>query len=142
LTAEGAERYRRVVERLALAGVAPARIATSPYTRCRQTAELWSAGLPDSPPIDELQALAPGSDLATVSAWAKANASAGDLCCVGHNPDVERIVASLVGSSTVVARFAKGAVACLRFDHAPNGRFDGRTAGMLEWHCTAKLLGI
>lgn len=142
LTPEGAERYRRVVARLAQAGVAPARIATSPYVRCRQTAEILAEGLANGAAIDELHALAPGSDLATVSAWAKANAEAGDLCCVGHNPDVERMVAALVGSTTVVTRFAKGAVACLRFDHAPGGRFDGRTAGVLEWHCTARLLGI
>ncbi|MGL4513389.1 MAG: SixA phosphatase family protein [Lacipirellulaceae bacterium] len=142
LTSDGIVRYRRVVERLAAAGVAPVRIATSPYARCRQTAELLSAGLPERPPIDVLHALAPGSDLATLTAWTKGRAAEGDLCWVGHNPDLERMVAALVGAPGGVVRFAKGAVSCLRFDHTPTGRFDGVTAGVLEWHATAKLLGV
>ena len=62
LTPEGAERYMKVVKALAKRGFAPERIATSPYTRCRQTADLIAKYLEEEPAIDELAALEPGSD--------------------------------------------------------------------------------
>jgi len=40
LTPEGIDRYTHVVKTLATRGFAPAQIATSPYVRCRQTAEI------------------------------------------------------------------------------------------------------
>lgn len=63
LTLEGAERYMQMVQALAERGFAPERIATSPYTRCRQTADLIAKYVDEVPAIDELAALEPGSDL-------------------------------------------------------------------------------
>ena len=42
LTTEGVERFTSVVQTLADRGFTPQRIATSPYARCRQTAQILS----------------------------------------------------------------------------------------------------
>ncbi|MEO1496407.1 MAG: histidine phosphatase family protein [Planctomycetota bacterium] len=135
LTPEGVKRYRRLVRLLADRGFAPERIATSPYARCRQTAELIAEAT-GGPPIDELEALAPGADLDALSAWS-AHADGESLCWVGHNPCVERLAAQLIGDGYAAVRFAKGSIAAVRFDGPPTPR-----EGVLEWHLTAKLLGV
>ena len=72
LTAEGIERYTKVVKALAARGFEPARIATSPYTRCRQTAEITAKHVVGRPAIVELAALEPGSDLDALIEWSSA----------------------------------------------------------------------
>ena len=136
LTPEGAERFRRVVEALAEREFAPARIATSPYTRCRQTADLLAEGLAGDPLIVELEALAPGTDLAELIDWTN-EAGEGDVCWVGHSPDVERLAAGLMGDGSARVRFAKGAAAAVRFEGGVNAG-----AGELKWLATAKILGV
>jgi phosphohistidine phosphatase len=136
LTPEGIERYERVVERLAERGVAPQRIATSPYARCVQTAEILASGLANQPPVEEVEALAPGSELQELLAWSDLHAP-DDIAWVGHNPDVERLVGLLIADRGAWVRFAKGSIAAIRFEE--NVR---RGEGVLEWHATAKLLGV
>lgn len=136
LTADGAERYRGVVATLADRGLAPTRIATSPYTRCVQTARILAEQSPGDPPVDELDALAPGSELREILEWSRAHGD-GDLAWVGHNPDVERLLAVMIGDAAATIRFAKGAIAAVRFDDGPPRRGDG----VLQWHVTAKSLG-
>ncbi|TWT46777.1 SixA phosphatase family protein [Botrimarina hoheduenensis] len=135
LTAEGVERYRAVVDTLAERGLIPERIATSPYVRCRQTAELIAAAT--GAPIDDLPSLAPGADLATLIEWTESTGTES-VCWVGHNPDVEILTAALIGDRNAGVRFAKGSIACVRFEEvnlAPG-------SGVLEWHLTAKTLGL
>ena len=136
LTPEGIERYASVVKALAKRGFAPKQIATSPYTRCRQTADILANRLPHEPPIEELQDLEPGSYLDPVLAWTNAQQGA-DVCWVGHSPDVERFVAALVGDGTPRVRFAKGAVAAIEFDEEV-----AIGEGELHWLVTAKILGV
>lgn len=135
LTAEGIVRYRQVVALLAERGFKPERIATSPYTRCLQTAELIAEAT-GGPPIEPLEALACGSDLNEAIAWSERE-SADSICWVGHNPDVERFTAALIGDGYAGVRFAKGSLAAIRFDGPPE-----IGEGMLEWHLTAKALGV
>ncbi|MEM6329000.1 MAG: hypothetical protein AAF790_02000 [Planctomycetota bacterium] len=151
LTAEGAQRYTRMIRLLAERGLAPRRIATSPYTRCRQTAEIMASeivtangGAGRRPEIDVVQALAPGAGVEAVLDWAAAHAgagsggdAAGDLAVVGHNPDVGFAAAALVGDGRAAVRFAKGAIAAIRFSGKP-----ARGGGELVWHVTAKALGV
>lgn len=137
LTPEGIERYRDVVASLAGRGFAPQRIATSPYVRCVQTAELIAAELTDAPPIDELEDLAVGAELPPLLAWT-ASAGVETVCWVGHNPDVERLAAELIGDGYASLRFAKGSVAAIRFD----AEVPLPGEGTLLWHATAKLLGV
>ncbi|MEN0109824.1 MAG: histidine phosphatase family protein [Planctomycetota bacterium] len=136
LTPEGAERCGTLYAALAARGFAPEAIATSPLTRCAQTARIAAdaAGVASVAP---LEALAIGADLDALARWTNAQRVAS-ACWVGHNPDVERLVAALLGDRSAAVRFAKGSVAALRFDGGvvePGG-------GELEWHVTAKVVGV
>ncbi len=136
LDPEGAGRYRQVVEQLAERGFAPEIVATSPYARCRQTAELIARHTPGQPEVVELGALEPGSDIEFLLQWTR-DAACQQICWVGHAPDVNTMAAVLVGDGQANIRFAKGAVAAIRlFSEIGYG------AGELYWHATAKLLGV
>ncbi len=138
LTSDGIQRYTKVVKTLVDRGFNPERIATSPYARCRQTAEIIASYATSKPKIDELEALEPGSDFESVLEWSMEHAGEHDsLCWVGHSPDVEWLTSALVGDGASSIRFAKGAIAAVGFDSAiaPGG-------GQLYWHATAKLLGL
>jgi phosphohistidine phosphatase len=136
LTPAGIDRYTRVVKALAARGFAPERIATSPYTRCRQTAEILAKNIATNPSIDELAALEPASELEPLLEWSCAQGEA-DTCWVGHSPDVEWLTAALIGDSTASIRFAKGAVAAINFEEEINAG-----TGELNWLATAKALGL
>ncbi len=136
LTADGIGRYTRVVKALADRGFNPERIATSPYSRCRQTAEIIAQYVAGNPKIDELEALEPGSELEPLLEWSRAQGDR-DTCWVGHSPDVERLTAELLGDGTARIRFAKGAVVAISFESEINAG-----AGELYWLATAKLLGL
>jgi phosphohistidine phosphatase len=136
LSAEGKERFACVVQALAERGFAPERIATSPYARCRQTADIVAQFVPGNPTIDELEALEPGSDLEDLIEWTYVQ-EGRDVCWVGHNPDIEDLVGALIGNGSARVRFAKGAVAAVRFDEI--AEIGG---GELCWLATAKSLGV
>ena len=121
---------------LADRGFKPDRIATSPYTRCRQTADIIAEHIDGKPKIDELKSLEPGSELAQLIEWTNQQGGC-DVCWVGHSPDVEDLAAALIGDGTACIRFAKGAIAAIAF---PEQVVSG--AGELYWLATAKLLGL
>jgi phosphohistidine phosphatase len=136
LEAKGAKRFRRVVRRLAKNGFNPSVVATSPYLRCRQTADIVAAYAPSSPAVVELEALKPGSDFEALVDWARRQ-DGDSICWVGHAPDVGRLASALVSDEGANLRFSKGAVAAIRVD----GQI-GRDAGELCWLTTAKMLGV
>jgi phosphohistidine phosphatase len=136
LTAEGIERFTEVAKSLGERGFEPERIATSPYTRCRQTADIIAKHVVGRPTIEELEALEPGSDLEPLIDWS--NEQGANVCWVGHSPDVERLAAELIGDGTSRIRFAKGAIAAIAFE----GERANTGGGELYWLATAKLLGV
>lgn len=133
---DGAERYIQVVETLAERGFEPEAIATSPYTRCRQTADLISRHTVHHPEVTELESLGPGSDFKSLIAWSN-KMSNKNICWVGHAPDVGNLAGALIGDSRANIRFAKGAIAAIRY-HSEIGY----GCGELYWHATAKSLGL
>jgi phosphohistidine phosphatase len=137
LTEEGKKRFNQFVKRLLPCGFKPARIATSPLVRCRQTAELLLKHLPAETKLEELDALRPDSLLDALLSWTNQGANESQdeaVAWVGHAPDVGRLAASLVGGGASI-RFSKGAVAEIRFEtNAAAGE------GELAWLATAKLL--
>jgi phosphohistidine phosphatase len=137
LTDEGKRRFAKVAETLVDRGLSPQIVATSPLVRCRQTAEIVAAALPDRPKIVNLDELRPASDLEGLLRWTAAEAVRHErIAWVGHAPDVGRLAAALIGQDEGRIRFAKGAVAAIRFDDPPT---PGN--GELQWLVTAKLLG-
>lgn len=133
----GARRYVAVVEALAERGFAPEIIATSPYVRCRQTADIIAAHTPADPELHELNPLRPGSDFDALAEWTRELGDDRSVCWVGHAPDVGRMTATLIGAPGGAIRFSKGGVAAVRLYDAA-----GPGAGELYWHATAKLLGL
>ena len=137
LTEEGQRRFAQVVEKLAGRGMTPQVVGTSPLVRCLQTAQLVAAGTPDEPKVVELDELRPGSDLEGLLAWtARQSRRHQQAAWVGHAPDVDRMAAALIGQPEAMIRFAKGAVAAIRFDGLPM-----LGGGELQWLVTAKVLG-
>jgi phosphohistidine phosphatase len=135
LTTDGVKRYTKMVKALAERGFEPVRIATSPYTRCRQTADIISLNVTPDASIDALESLEPGSELEPLLEWT--NQQRGDVCWVGHSPDVEDLAAALVSDGDARIRFAKGAIAAFGFEDAAQAG-----AGTLYWLATAKSLGL
>src|SRR5262245_56319407 len=137
LEEEGAERFARVVDALLPRGFEPHVIATSPYVRCRRTADIIAARAPDSPKIVELDALTPGSDFDALVEWSRKFVRNEGLAWVGHAPDVSYLAAELLGDGAAAIRFPKGGVAAIRVrDEIEAG------SGELQWLATAKLLGV
>jgi phosphohistidine phosphatase SixA len=136
LEPEGAERYQRLIEVLTKRDFLPEVIATSPYTRCRQTANIISQHTPLGPPITELAALEPGSDFTALMQWSS-QTDCRSICWVGHAPDVTWLTGMLIGDRNANLRLAKGAIAAIRFhDEIAYAR------GELMWLATAKLMGV
>ena len=136
LEVDGAERYMRVVETMAERGFAPEAIATSPYVRCRQTADLIAQYTSAQPPVTELAALEPGSDFEALVAWSQ-EANCQQICWVGHAPDVGNLTAAIVGDHRADIRFAIGAIAAVKMFEPL-----GHSCGELYWLVTAKSLGV
>lgn len=137
LEEEGAERFARVVDALLPRGFEPHVIATSPYVRCRQTADIIAAHAPAAPKIVELEALTPGSDFDALVQWSRKFVRNEGIAWVGHAPDVGFLAAKLLGDGTAAIRFPKGAVAAIRVRDEIEA-----SSGELQWLATAKLLGV
>jgi phosphohistidine phosphatase len=137
LTEEGKDRFAQVVEKLVPRGVIPDIIATSPLLRCVQTAQILAEGLPTDPQIATLEELAPGGDLDALLEWTVSQTQRHrQVAWVGHAPGVGRMTAALFGSPQGSIRFAKGAIASIRFHGRPEIGH-----GELRWLVTAKMLG-
>jgi phosphohistidine phosphatase len=136
LEPKGAKRFQRVMRQLTKFGFDPAVVATSPYLRCRQTADIVADYSPGLPAVVELDALTPGSDFDALVDWTRRQ-EGESVCWVGHAPDVGRLASALVSDEAANLRFAKGSVAAIRVD----GQL-GRDSGELCWLTTAKLLGV
>lgn len=135
LTEEGRKRFRRVVSKLVARGFQPQQIATSPYVRTVQTAEIIAKSMPKEIEVATLPALAPGARINELLEWT-ATLSVPEVAWVGHMPDVGDLTSILIGAATNRIGFSKGAIAAIDF----NGRAEiGR--GILCWLLTAKMLG-
>lgn len=132
----GVERYQKMIALLAERDFEPEIIATSPYARCRQTAQLIADTMPLKPEIVAQSALEPGSDFAAIAEWTR-SCGAKSVCWVGHAPDVTWLTATLMGDRRANLRFAKGSVAAVRM----HGEADF-AQGELMWLVTAKMLGV
>jgi phosphohistidine phosphatase len=113
--------------RLVKRGFAPEVIATSPYLRCRQTAETIAEHVEGEPEIVELPALAPHSDLAAIMRWTREQ-DVEQMAWVGHSPDIGFLAATLLGNCSAIARFAPGTCAAVLISQ---GAAEG--AGQLHW---------
>ncbi len=119
LTAGGVRQFCKFAKRLVSRGLAPQMIVTSPFARCRQTAELLNEALleqtPDARPrLVKLADLAPGSSLKTLLDWSNRQ-NLDWIAWVGHAPDVDHFVTKLLGATGQAVHFRKGTLATLHF---------------------------
>lgn len=134
LTAKGRKRFGRMVRRLVRGGLEIDAIATSPLTRCRETAEILAEELAGKPRIDVVDALAPSSDWQAIVEWT-VEQDAARVAWVGHAPCVGRLVALSIGDGSAAIRMQKGAIASVRLDDGPG------QPGELDWLAVPDLLG-
>lgn len=138
LTAEGRQRFARMVELLVPRGLKPRMIATSPMLRCRQTAEVLAEALGKKAKVVDCEELLPGGDPKRLLVWTEEHAAGlEEVAWVGHAPDVGYLAALIIGQQDGWMNFKKGAIAAIRSPGAPElGR------GELQWFATAKILGV
>ncbi len=118
LTDAGIKRMRAAARGMSALGLAPAVIVTSPFRRCVETAEIVAATLGAEVHRDERAA--PGMALDDLADLVVTHGGDGELMVCGHQPDLSRMVAELVGGGDVEMR--KGALALLEVASLrPNG---------------------
>lgn len=135
LTPEGVKRFRDSVKGLNKFGVEIDQVLTSPLLRARDTATLLASALKPKPPIEEVEALAPGGRHVAIVDAIKASAKRHRrLALVGHQPDLGEFTARLLGARGSV-EFRKGAICLIDVDSATPGG-----PGTLRWFLPPRAL--
>jgi phosphohistidine phosphatase len=110
-------------------------LATSPYARARQTADILHAQY-GSPEPTEVAALASGGSRPDLLAWIKRHANREVVAIVGHEPDLGELIGWLLaGGSAGAVQLKKGGACLLHFSGAP-----APGSAALDWVLTPKLL--
>lgn len=112
LTDRGRADVQALADRLAALDHIPGVVLCSPLVRARQTADALVSRWENKPAIQECAALALDGDRDEVMA-ALRKLGAGSVMLVGHQPDIGKMTAWLIGSRKARIDFATGAVACL-----------------------------
>src|SRR5262249_28287024 len=134
LTADGMAKMKKAARGLAKLGVAVDIILSSPLVRARQTAEILAAGLDTTPPIVNIDSLAPAAAYVTLVADLEKHARKTRIALVGHERGIGELAARLIGSRHPI-EFKKGAVCRIDVDEIPpTGPAD------LRWLVPSKVL--
>jgi phosphohistidine phosphatase len=97
ITLEGRKSFQKVAKGLAAADVEIDLILTSPFVRCRQTANVLAAALHGKPRVQPIDSLAPGGGPQAVIAEVGRLAKRPRIALVGHEPDLGKLAAHLLG---------------------------------------------
>ncbi len=136
LTPEGMAKFRKEAPALAAMEAAIDRIYSSPLVRARQTAEILAESVPGHPPVQVIDALAPGGTFNDVmNAIARAGRDT-QIALVGHEPGMGALAARLIGGSAAIP-FKKGAVCRIDVEGLPPA-----APGELRWFLTPKIMKI
>jgi phosphohistidine phosphatase len=136
LTPEGMERFRSEVGALSRLEAAIDRVYTSPLIRARQTAEILAESLSRRPPVEVIEALAPGGSFADVMGAIARAGQDTQIALVGHEPGIGSLAARLIGGSSAIP-FKKGAICRIDVDSVPP-----ESPGELRWFLTPKLMRL
>lgn len=109
LTPEGRDFFRKTARTLAKEGVKPDLILTSPLLRAVQTADILAEALSYGGSLVARGELGPGFDLASLQRLLGEFSALKELVLVGHEPDLSRLIISLLGLPNEFD-FKKGAV--------------------------------
>jgi phosphohistidine phosphatase len=131
LTKTGHRQARAIGSTLAAHEVRFDVILCSPLPRARETVEGMLTTLPDpKPPVEYAAELAPGMKPKRVDREVLKHGGT-TVAVVGHEPDLSRYVARLIGSKKACVEMAKAAVACVACADPP-----GKGCGSLAWLVT------
>jgi phosphohistidine phosphatase len=135
LSDEGRQQAQRLTEALQRHGIRPAKVLTSPLLRARDTAEgilrHWTG---DRPELVECPELKPGFRQKRLARVLE-KLDDSSVALVGHQPDLGRWAAWLIGSKKAQVEFAKGGMAYLACEEDVR-----RGAGSLVWLVTSEWL--
>jgi phosphohistidine phosphatase len=133
LTAKGVQKTRAAALGLNEMGVKPDVLITSPYVRAAQTAEIFAEalGFPQQK-IRTHDALKPSGSPAEISKEI-IRVRAKEVMCFGHAPQLDLMIAHLVGAQSVFTSLKKAGIACL--EHSST-----RAKWDLLWIVTPKML--
>ncbi len=133
LTAKGVQKTRSAALGLRAISIKPDVLITSPYVRAAQTAEIFAETLGFPPTkIRVNEALKPAGNPAEVVKEVT-RLRAKEVMCFGHAPQLDLMIAYLLGTRGSVTELKKAGVAC--FEHAAaHGKWE------LRWILTPKML--
>jgi phosphohistidine phosphatase len=135
ITSEGRKKMAAAARGLVAVVPALGMLATSPYTRARQTAEILLEQYGEPKPVD-VAALAHGGSREELVAWLERQQEHDVVAIVGHEPDLgELITWFLTGRPEGVLTLKKGGACLLSAAGAPEPG-----AMELRWVLTPKLL--
>jgi len=136
LTDDGRKKMRKIGE--ALAGLLPeiSLIATSPYLRALESAEILARACPGRPVLSELAELAPAGGPGGRLRCLRRQKSRPLVAFVGHEPNLSQLAGWLLaGKEKSFLELRKGGACLLEF----TGRLAPANATLL-WHLTAAQL--
>jgi len=128
LTSEGRHKMERAA--LGLKALIPELdvLAASPYKRAFETAEIIASAYGDLT-TERVAELTPGASVDRVVAWLTGRHARGSVGLVGHEPDLSRLVCTLLAdTSRPFLELRKGAACLLEFPGPV-----GRAAPTLSW---------
>src|SRR5262245_40907205 len=137
LTEDGIKKTKKSAKGLREMGCAPTRILTSPYARAKETAAIAAQafGL-DAAKVTITDALLPeAAPYAVFHAVFAFHSTDEEILCVGHAPNVDKVIAvALTGERAPVTSLKKAGAAMLLVEDLP------RTRGQLVWLLPPKVL--
>jgi phosphohistidine phosphatase len=135
LTDRGRRRLKKTARGLRRLRVRPDRILHSGLVRARETAEIVAAGLElDVPSFVEVAALLPDADPAELLSLLP-TLGADDVLCVGHAPNLDRVIAAICGAEgRSISALGKAGAARLELPEP------GAALGRVDWLLPPKWL--
>lgn len=129
LTDQGKARTKAVARGLARLEVEIDVVLSSPYVRALQTAEIARRVLAPEAPLSTTDALVPHADPAALGEALREHAGS-NLLCVGHAPQLDRLLAWLVGVDEPFTALKKAGLASLEVRRGTAGRRSARLVAL------------
>jgi phosphohistidine phosphatase len=112
-------------------------MASSPYVRARQTADIVAEAY-DGIAVETLRALIPDGSRPEILRWLRAASPDATVAVVGHESDLSELISWLLtGKPTPLLELKKGGVCLIEYDGRPPAR---PGAGQLAWCLTRSQL--
>lgn len=135
LTPAGIKKMREAAAGLPGVVGRPDAILTSPFKRARQTARIAAQALKSEKKIKIAKKLSPGARPEDFMETLEKHKSAKAVLVVGHEPDLGKFAAALLGAKPNFIEFRKGGLCRIDWDGWPP-----ESSARLVWHLKPKYL--